>query len=197
MSETKLTEKEKFAQLRKVFEPYFNSIGETDAVFVAKMQYPFSAPGNDKKEQVISFWERDFLKSGYQNGKDFYIEIVDGNNNRLSNELVLYRYPHNPRWNDESEGLEKAIYGGYTKYILPVYELQEVYRGIEGEPLVTKEAPRTTQSQLDIFGEDGNLDAHLTEFTMRDLISVIYRKPMSSKIWLNSLINNLNEGVEI
>lgn len=199
MSENKLTEKEKFAQLRKAFEPYFNSIGEPDAVFLGKMQYQYASPGSDQKQAVISFWERDFVKTEYQNGKDLYIELVDGNNNRISEELILYRYPNNPRWEDPSEGLETAVYKGYTKYVLPLYELQEVYRGVEGEQLITKTPPNIHKSepQLNIFADDSNLDGYINEFTMRDLIAVTYKKPISNKIWLNSLINNLNAGVEI
>lgn len=192
----------KAKEMRKAYQSYFDSIGESDALFIPKPPY-FVKDSSNPDQKSVTFWESELKKE-----RDVYIEFCNFDNDRVDETLTLYRWNYNPYWRDESEGYETTTVAGYPKYIVPVSELQRIGDINDWQQLVettsvqgtlfsvTKEHP-VAASAVNAAKETDDLDTLITTFTMRDLLAVVYRKPMSDKIWLNSVISNLNNGVEI
>lgn len=192
----------KAKEMRRTYQAYFDSIGEPDALFIPKPPY-FVKDSSNPDQKSVTFWESELKKE-----RDVYIEFCNFDNDRVDETLTLYRWNYNPYWRDESEGYETTTVAGYPKYIVPISELQRI-----GDINDWGELEATTSSQGTLFSvskehpvavsavnaikESDDLDTLITAFTMRDLLAVMYRKPMSDKIWLNSVISNLNNGVEI
>ena len=191
----------KAQQMRQSYQAYFDSIGEPDALFIPKP--PYVVKDSSITEKAVTFWESELKKE-----RDVYIEFCNFDNDRVDDTLTLYRWNYNPYWRDESEGYEMTNVKGYPKWIVPISELQRIGdqtiwsklgppQQVQGTLFnVSKEHPVVESAINANFATDG-IDSNLTEFTMRDLLSVVYKRPMSDKIWLNSVISNLNSGVEI
>lgn len=194
----------KAKEMRKAYQGYFDSIGEPDALFIPKPPY-YVKDSSIPDQKVVTFWESELKKE-----RDIYIEFCNFDNDRVDETLTLYRWNYNPYWKDDSEGYETTVVANYPKYIVPISELQRIgdindWGQPAADPVqtelfkVTKDHPvkQTALNAIATTVTETNLDSSIKDFTMRDLLSVVYRRPMSDKIWLNSVIKNLNSGIEI
>lgn len=214
--------KKKKAELRALYEPYFESIGEPDAYYIPK---PFRHEGEEGSKYLAAAFFNNELDIVGKRGHVF-IEAIDyRNHNRIEN-CKLYRWDYNPYWNDASEGYEEikvvSASGTYYKYAIPVEELVLVGEGKEHwesyskqqeelplfdmspvsgvkpphEPIdkaASKGKKATIGLDLSAVEEDG-IDTSILKLTARDMYAIVHRKPVSSIPGINEFINKQNNS---
>jgi hypothetical protein len=121
-----------------------------------------------------------FFLSEIKKGKDIYTEFTSIDLDPEDPTRTLYKWRFNPHYDEEYEKTEPAANGHY-RYLVPVSELIK----IEMEQAVEV-------SEFPDFDEimDPDLDAPLSQITMRDLAAIMLKKPVSNKKWLNDIINS-------
>ena len=219
---TKEERAEKRKELRKLFHPYFDSIGEDNPYYIPKSIRHEGTEGNTYL--ACSFFENELTTIGKIG--HVYVENVDWRNyERLSKEnYKLYKWTFNPYWDDLSEGYEKIVVnsqsGTYNKYAIPFEEFTVVGEGLEfwkgfnkqeelplfdmspisgvkpkHEPIDQAAAFEKPQPGLDLSAiEEDGIDTSLLKLTARDLYAITHRKPVSSIPGINEFINKENNG---
>jgi hypothetical protein len=121
-----------------------------------------------------------FFLSELKKGKDIYTEFTSIDLDPEDPTRTLYKWRFNPHYEEEYEKTEPAA-NGHFRYLVPVSELIK----IEMEQAVEV-------SEFPDFDEimDPDLDAPLSQITMRDLAAIMLKKPVSNKKWLNDIINS-------
>jgi hypothetical protein len=208
--------KKKKKELKSLFQPYFDSIGESNAYYIPKSMRKEGQVGAEYL--AISFFDNELeliSKMGH-----VYVELVDYRNmNRLADKnFKLFKWTYNPYWNDPSEGYEQIVInsqsGTYYKYAIPFEEFTVVGEGedhwnsFKNEP---EQLPLFDMSSISgvkpkhepidhstAFGaadvpSDG-LDTLLSNLTARDLYAIVHRKPISSIPEINQYINKENNN---
>jgi len=165
--------KEKTELLFKHHEWKFKLLGEDDPLFIAKVAYP--PPG--KNEYFIGVFPSEIRK-----GKDIYTEFTSSDLDVEDPERTLYKWRYNPHYEEEYEKTEVSATGSF-RYLIPVAELVKIQ--FDEEP--TSE-PALFPNFEEIMNPD--LDAPLSQMTIRDLAAIMLSKPVSTKSWLNDLIKN-------
>ena len=105
--------KEKVAKLRKEHEEYFQTIDETDALYIPKMAYRPSG----KDDLHISFFPSELEKGG-----EIYTEFVSIAYDSEDPKRTLYLYKYNPHWKEEYELVTSN--SGFERHLIPVNELR-------------------------------------------------------------------------
>jgi len=105
--------KEKVAKLRKEHEEYFQTIDETDALYIPKMAYRPSG----KDDLHISFFPSELEKEG-----EIYTEFVSIAYDSEDPKRTLYLYKYNPHWKEEYELVTSN--SGFERHLIPVNELR-------------------------------------------------------------------------
>lgn len=107
--------------------------------------------------------------------ENVYIEVINLNYEALDKRRTLYRLRYNPYFKDDYEHV------GNDRYNVPMDELEIVWQ------LPEETATEALQLPL-IYDTDSIEDNNLTQMTIRDLVAILMRKPVSSKSWLNELV---------
>lgn len=170
-----LDKRTKIANLREKHEPLFEQEGVgSEARFIPKVAY---IPRGGE-ERVLAFF-----KSELQAGCDIYTEFVNFEYEPDTPTRTLYKWEHNPHWEEEYEATEPHEKTGHRRWLVPVEELVEV------EELAAAEVPTADEDgQFQLF--DPNSDAPMKAMTMRDHCAIKWKKPVSHKRWLNELIKS-------
>lgn len=160
--------KKRITELKEHQQPLLDALGVSGALFFPKMSYR----PKGKDELYVSFFPSE-LKRGY----DIYTEFVSREYEAEDPERTLWKWRFNPHWEEEYEATSEV----QPRYLIPVSELIKVT------------APKKVENvqQKDIF-EEGFLtdedDAPISDMTIRDLLAILSKSPVSNKEWLNNLL---------
>jgi len=156
-----------------------NKLNITDPLFIPKCAYrPY---GTD--ELHISFFPSEIEKE-----QDIYTEFCSKECEPETKERILYKWRHNPHYKEEYEHTEPND-RGHVRYLIPVSELIDQDRIIEQD----KKEEDITETFPNFASEfiDPDSDNPVNQMTIRDFASIIWKKPVSNKKWLNNLIKKL------
>jgi hypothetical protein len=182
---TKLERVLALSNLKQRNEQNFKKLNVTSPIFTIKFAY---VPKH-RTDMVISMFP-----SEMECGDDIYIELTDGNNYPLHEQPVLYKFVHNPFYN---QGEYEMIPSDPTRnkhsetYLIPISELIIVSGGATVE--VEKKEPAKTlfsTAVLDEGFQKEKEDAHYSEMTIRDFAAIFLKIPVSNKKWLNNIIKS-------
>lgn len=163
--------REKLKKLREYHQPTLNELGIPDAEFIPKMAYrPYG-----KTEKHIAFFASEISK-----GEDIYVEFTSKDLVPEDPERRLYKWRFNPHFEEEYEKTEPNPTTGHCRYLVPVEELTivKVNKKEEGQVAIKFELPNSDN------------DLPLDQMTIRDLAAILLKKPVSTKEWLNEIINS-------
>lgn len=142
----------------------FKSLNIKNPFFKCKVPYISSVT----KEPVIGIFKNEF-----ELGKDIYIQLVHTDYNIYSNKPELHVIKYNEDYNIEYISLGE---NNNLRYEVPIEELI-LANDIQEQPFLL---------ELDEIVND---DIPLTDATLRDFASIMLKKPISNKKWLNDIIN--------
>jgi hypothetical protein len=168
--------KERKRQMELFHKPTFDAIGVADPMYIPKLFY--KPREIDAQEPYVAFFTSEVVK-----GQDIYTEDSESENTPRDPERRLYKWRFNSRYKEEYQKLET---NGSVRYFVPVSELVLVK---VNSPDVKVEEANGKQLTLEISETDILDDISLNDASIRDLAAVLWRKPVSNKIWLNELIN--------
>ncbi len=165
-SEGKSSRKEKLAKLVEYHQPVFDALGIKDPYFVGKLVWK-PAEYNEKYAQ---FFENELSRK-----QDIYLEFTNKELEPEDRLRRLYVLRHNPYY--DREYIRR--YEGDDKFLVPISEFEEV----------TLKIDRSTD--FDII--DPNDDIPISSMSVRDLVAIMTKSPVSRKDWLNELIKSINK----
>jgi hypothetical protein len=157
--------KMKVAALREKHQPVFEALDIPNAIFYPKLAYRPS----DKDEYYMAFFPSEFRKC-----EDIYTEYVSIKCESEDEARTLWKWRFNPHWEEEYEYIDAAP----ARYLVPVSELVKV----------SLPEKKKISHQLSIDDMVTTEDAPITELTIRDLVAILHKTPVSNKPWLNNLI---------
>ena len=185
------TTEEKRDLSKKLFEkhkPVLEKLSVVDPLFLPKMNY-YSKPLNCR---VVGFFE-----SELKFGKDIYVEFVDRYHQPEDplRRLYLWKFS-NPEELEKDETDDR-----FTKYLVPVTDFVLIGESVPDLDLPWKDADEDSRIVLPVepksakqLSVDNKLsDLPIGEMTIRDIVAILHRKPVSSKDWLNELIKQINQ----
>lgn len=161
------TVKDKIAFLLKKHMPLLERLGVTDPLFLPKTVY-----GNPLRVTVFP--------SELRNGKDIYTEKVSKDYTPEDENRTLYVLPYRADYDDF---YDRNSFGPDYRYIVPFDMFQEV-----------KDIRIGADKDADFGLPNPDEDAVLDELMITDLCAIIWRKPCSSKPWLNEFIKRVNNS---
>ena len=104
--------------------------------------------------------------------EEVFIELINREYEPREEKRTLYRYKYNPQFKEKFS----LAPGGYSdRYNVPINALEVVCR-------THVELPN------DLLSEENVEDCNMTQMTCRDWASLLLKKPISTKSWLNELI---------
>lgn len=169
----------KTEELRKYHEEVLSKY--TNPYFVIKTAVRY------KNQQCVVFFKSELSKG------DVFLELVDTSLHPEINR-TLYRYPYNEFWESEYETVENA----QDKYYVPVEELHTVPTKEALSATVEKKKisfglnpNRSTTAKTEVSYQLGILDQPASSLTIRDLIAIIHRRPVSKNQELNDFLKNV------
>ena len=165
----------KVKTLREIHQPVLEALGVSGAVFLPKMFY--TPIGKD--ELHVSFF-----KNELQRGKDIYTEMVDRSYNSEDEKRTLYRWVFNELWATQYEVTSTQP----VRYLIPVSELEKVKSTDILHHVALKEPVKAPANLEEELIGCSDLDCELSHMTMRDLVAIYMKKPVSLKPWLNAVI---------
>jgi len=160
--------KEKIKKLREYHQPTLDALNVPNAIFIPKMAYKPTG----KSEKYVGFFPNEINK-----GYDVYLEFCSKENEPEDPSRTLYKYIYNAHFEQEYEKTDTGSSSGWTRYLVPISELIVVSKE-------KKEEKKETEFEL----PDANTDLPLDQLTIRDLASILLKKPVSKKKWLNDII---------
>lgn len=166
-----IDKKQRFQQMLEYHQKTFDALEIKNPLFVASMAYkPYG-----KNELHISLFPSQLLK-----GKDIYTELVSKDYTPETTLRTLYKWTYNQYWKEEYDSVELENTDD-RRYLVPLSELHIV------------EIPISPIIEFNSFDEilDPGIDITIDEMTIRDFASIMLKKPVSNKKWLNELIKNL------
>lgn len=162
--------KENYKKLREFHEKTLQSLGCPDAFFLGKLAYKERAsPTPDEK--IVALFSSEMTKG------DVYIEFADSENIPQDPERRLYKWRHNPNYEQEYLSIKS---GESTRYLIPVSEL-----------ILIKNNPPDVSVSENVKNEltmEGDEDLPLKDATILDIAAIFWRRPISKKQWINDLI---------
>lgn len=162
---TKLEREKKILELRKLHQPYFDSIGEPDALFVPSMAY---------MPRALTETHMSFFSSALNKGRTVYTEKVNKHSESEDDNRTLYSFPYNEFFEEEYPSEEKESgNGAYKIYFFPISEMEIIDKS-------------TVPETIELM--DPDTDAPVSQLTARDLIAIVKNKPISNNKWINDLI---------
>ena len=178
------------AALKQRNEDNFRKLGLLTPNFTIKFAY---IPKH-REDMVVSMFP-----SEMESGEDIYMELTDGNNYPIHEQAVLYKLRHNPFYKQGEYEIippDPSRNKNAETYLVPISELEIVAGAVSTAVGEQKPAPKKPLISTNILSDDGGYqkekeDAHYSELTIRDLVAILCKNPVSNKKWLNNLINNL------
>lgn len=151
--------------------------------FIPKLFY------QDKGELVVAMFPSEISRE-----QDLYIENASISYDPLDEKRTLYKYAYNPHYKDEYRQTDIVGSLQQPRYLVPVAELTIVSQSTE--PVATlrtkevmvavkEEKPTTAAREEKPVKPE---DCLMSEITVRDHLAMKYNKPISTKKWLNDLI---------
>jgi hypothetical protein len=187
-----MTAKEQLEQIKNYHSTAFIFLNETNPLFYPKKIFMLN------NEEHISLFEKELISGR------FYTEIVDDFNNPVSQERLLYRFKGNEFSKSEYICKENLVNGSLAKkYYVPlsdfekinVIELkkQETKKSVKKLNIKSLDESPTTVSIIDFEKEKDQEkeDLIISKMTIRDYAAITWKKPVSTREWLNKLIENL------
>lgn len=116
-----------------------------------------------------------FFRSELEAGKDIYTEKVSQDYDLIDEERNLYVWKHDPKYMHK---LETKPYGSDVMYYIDFSEFEPI-------------AVNTDAIKFEIPNPDE--DAPFSEFMIRDLAAILWKKPVSQKTWLNELVKTVKK----
>lgn len=170
---TAVNRPEKTEELLKHHQWKFDMLQEDNPLFIPKCAYP----PKGKSELHIGFFPSELKK-----GKDIYTEFTSIDLDPEDPERMLYKWRFNPHYEEEYDKTEPAA-NGHFRYLVPISELIKIE--------FTKELEEEKSGFPD-FEElmDPDLDAPISQLTVRDVAAILLKKPVSHKNWLNEIIKS-------
>lgn len=166
MSDKKLTPQERkdiTKDLRKKHQPYFDSMGISDAIFIPKMAHFV----RDLEGKHIGFFDNEL-----EHGEDIYTEMVSKHLEPEDPNRRLIKVRYNPHFKEEY-ATSDPLPSGSVRYFIPLDEMEFIEEKEESE-----------------FGiADPLEDPLVSEMTLRDLAAILLKEPVSNRGWLNEIIN--------
>ena len=126
--------KDKIAKLREEHQNYFETNGNTNALYIPKMAYRPSG----KDELYVSFFP-----SELQRGEDIYTEFVSIEYDSEDPLRTLYFHKHNDSWKEDYELVTSN--SGFERHLIPVSKLTVI------KNIKTKEESREEKLEDDFF----------------------------------------------
>lgn len=185
------TTEEKRELSKKLFEkhkPVLDSLSVENPLFIPKMNYHYK-PLNCR---VVGFFE-----SELKFGKDIYVEFVDRYHTPEDPLRRLYVWKFSNIEDLEKDDTDKR----FVKYLVPVTDFVLIgesvpdfdvpWKNEPSEPTLPNPNEKTSAKETTV---DKRLsDLPIGEMTIRDIVAILHRKPVSSKDWLNELIKQINQ----
>jgi hypothetical protein len=141
-----------------------------------------------KNQQCVVFFKSELSKG------DVFLELVDTSLNPDINR-TLYRHPYNEFWASEYETVENTT----DKYYVPVEELHTVpTKEVISQVVEVKKKisfdlnpNRSTTAKTEVSYQPEILDQPASFLTVRDLVAIIHRRPVSKNQELNDFLKNV------
>jgi hypothetical protein len=163
--------KARLQELKEYHAPLLEKLGVEEPFFVTAMAH--KPKGKDAKHISL-------FPSQMKRGVDIYMEFTDKDNVPEDPARKLYKWKHNPFWQEEYDSVE--IEGSTdSRFLIPVAELT-----IMEDPAAGKQGVQPFSSFDEIM--DPDTDAPIDQMTIRDFVAILRGKPVSRKKWLNDLL---------
>lgn len=175
------TSRDKKMQLKEKHLLLFEKEGVSNPKFVPRMAY------KHKGELIIGFYEREIY-----GGVDIYTEFVSRDYTPEDQHRRLWKWIFNPEYKTEYEMSDAHAATGDRRYLIPVDELVDVsifHEELE-KATVSEEAEKEEAELLPYDMPSSDEDIPYDAMTVRDHCAIQWKKPVSKKKWLNSLITN-------
>lgn len=185
---TKIERSVALTALKQRNENNFRNLGLLNPNFTIKFAY---IPKH-REDMVVSMFP-----SEMECTDDIYLELTDGNNLPLHEDAVLYKFKHNPFYNQgEYEVIppDPSRNKNSETYLIPVSELEIVTplgiaKKVDAPSKKVFSTANLDNLDREAFSKEKE-DAHYSEMTIRDLAAILLKTPVSNKKWLNHLINS-------
>lgn len=172
----KPTKREKILELQKHHEELFKKERIANPKFIPRMAYKHEG------ELIIGFYP-----SEAKGGVDIYTEFCSRDYDPEDEERRLWKWIYNPNFAEEYVQSEAHPTTGDRRFLVPIDELVNITEHYE------MLASQSAFKKIEEFDEipDQNSDLPLEGMTIRDFASVIWKEPVSHKMWLNKLIESI------
>lgn len=160
---------DKLKKIRDYHKNLINDLGISEIDFNMKM--PFQKNG----VKVIGVFPSEFRKE-----KGTFIELIDRNLDPIDPERKVYRIAHSTSYDEEYEINERG------SYIVPVEELKIIN---QHSASLMKDRVLNIPSVNEALYK--NVDMPLSALTLKDIIAIIHKVPISDKAFINELIKNI------
>jgi hypothetical protein len=136
-------------------------------------------------ERVIGFSPKEIY-----GGKNIYLELTGTNLEVEDKNRTLYMWLYTSEYDTEYKKSEPRGLSNEKQYMIPIDELVNVSEVHAVKEEEVKNIEKVEQAVLDFKDTPtGDEDAPFTDMTIKDFASIMLRKPLSQRLWLNDLIN--------
>jgi len=180
MSITPKERKEIYQELKDYHKDMFKSLrlNEDHYDFIPKMAHYSSG---------LDGLHLGFFFSEISSGRDIYIELTSKDFKPSDPNRTLWKLKSNEFFDEEYHKID----GTPVRYMVSIEELEEVRKPLI-EKIKVKTEPRKSISTYEkpVFVGDIELseDCNFKDMTLRDYAAIQLQKPVSSKNWLNKII---------
>lgn len=176
---TKSPKAERLAAIRKFQGERLKTIGVTSPLVSAKA---IVRPFEDRKPYLSLF------ESEVRREPEMYVELTDYDNNPIDSTRKLYKLPFNPFYKEEYETIPYT--DDEVRYLVSIDYLQEVIFPTDKPTENTVQTIQSTTLDELLNDELPNPDDDLpiSQLTIRDLVAILHRVPVSKKKWLNEIL---------
>jgi hypothetical protein len=173
MVKVEISTSSKIAKLREYHEKTLESVGAKDAYFYPKMAYK----PRGKEDLVIGMFPSELKKE-----TDIYTEFVSKEYEPEDPDRSLYKWSYNPYWESEYEKTEINTSGQF-RYLIPIAELEKIERPVSELEIDKKSGKIVIKKSLEKL--------LIKDLNVLDLLTILYKKPLSSNSDLNDLITKI------
>ncbi len=174
-TKTTLSKRERIKELMSEHSVLFLKEGVKNPKFIPRLCYMH------KGQKIVGFYP-----SEIKGEQDIYAEFCDRNDVPEDPERTLYKWKYNAHYEEEYETSEPHPVTGDKRYLIPVDELL-IVKNLHIHPVTTHALEENSPEVAElVISED--LDVPYSQMTLRDYAAIKWRKPVSSKRWLNELI---------
>ena len=178
--------KDATVELRKRHQSVFDALGIPEAIYIPKMAY---------KPQGLDSIHMGFFESELKHGQDVYTEMVSIMMESEDPSRTLYKYRGNTHFREELPASDEENKSKSTRYYVPMDELEVVVTPVKrgrGRPRKTPvtdiQVKRDQPKAIRTIVVDPSEDCPMDKMTVRDYIAIHTGKPVSSKKWINQIV---------